>query len=153
MHCSACSTQNRLNARFCRTCGDDLLATVTVVVEAVTAPNQAVASLNCEPSEVAPASGRSQVPDQAHCRKCDLSFRKTDRFCTECGGKLVRPEPIEICSLRCHLCLATLSLRHKFCPCCGNSISATNAMTAVRELFVSEMNSEMNSDELPTFQA
>lgn len=73
----------------------------------------------------ATVSRNFRAGDKPHCDKCAISFRRSDRFCTECGGMLMRPEAgVPVDSRSCIRCNSSLSFSHKYCPCCGNALSS-----------------------------
>ncbi|MCM1253462.1 MAG: zinc-ribbon domain-containing protein [Clostridium sp.] len=53
------------------------------------------------------------------CKKCGASLADTDRFCDQCGWKVVRQR-------RCPECGASLREGTKFCPKCGRLIGGEN---------------------------
>jgi hypothetical protein len=90
---------------------------------------------------------QARVEKPAACGGCGLN-RKSDRYCSECGAVINRSNTITVPTLSCDRCHASVSERHNFCPCCGNAVSVSNALTSVTQLF-----GAVESDEIPTFEA
>ncbi|MEQ8192724.1 MAG: zinc ribbon domain-containing protein, partial [Candidatus Eremiobacterota bacterium] len=137
-HCPGCNSLNRLNAKFCKTCGFNLLSKIPVPQSTdiqIKIPDSSITSRISDSKEqeipetvdkeiTLPASSVISSIDSKEkdlikmlpCPKCTCDNRENAKFCKTCGENL---KDIIICNK----CNVRNRSNAKFCKVCGEKFS------------------------------
>lgn len=132
--CTACQTENRPSAKFCRRCGQtrDIAAPETKPAASTAAQKPAPELALSTPSEAPRAAGRPSCPN------CRSNIRLSDKFCIWCGAR--QPQKVKAPIKSCPDCQTQLPMSANFCYVCGNGVALQLAkrVAVANELFQEE---------------
>lgn len=169
--CPVCQIENRLDAKFCRKCGQSREALEQHAMAVVTKPaaeavvavdsgetghrgvgNSETSRENDFVSEISSAeinlAGDAAAPDfsKPECPACLTALRFTDKFCCWCGEAQPLRNPNLLTCMRCTTILPT---RANFCYSCGAQVSNGNRKVRAHE----DLFSDEDSEDFPRFHA
>jgi len=75
---------------------------------------------------VEPAQPPAVTAKPTRCAECNAPVKATDKFCSQCGAKIVRP----VAPTHCPKCNTKLPAGAKFCPACGEKLAMPAAAAA-----------------------